>query len=829
MYTYQQLPVFAANQVLSHNHLNDAVTFLEEQDRLSRNQLVGVGIVCGFNISYDASNNRLSMSRGVGVTSKGFLICADALTFGGIKDYTLRGEDGELTQLEEDIFAEKPYTERIDLHRTLSGVYQFFRKNNNPDEIVPLKELVTVGDMNADIQPLSLDDMEGKVLLAYLKLDLESLRNCTPVDCDDKGATLNFTLKFLVADENIAKQIIDREDEIVNRTDKEQRYIPRPLRLPHKFSRVNLSKVNVRTAQNIAGIANAYRGAITAALTDLGAALKTTFTTYRFALNTLYPGGVDFEAEINNNILKNLTSNDLHAQYYYDFTAHLIDAYEEFMEAALAYSAECHPVEQAFPRHLFIGKMTDLKEDVGPQVLARPTFITTGSGFVPQLQRDPYRHYFIPSPAFSGQNILLEKLRTLHYRIYQMLQAVDISIIIKSSLHITPSRLHTHAVSERAIPGYLQLFNSNLALNWNYDKTTANRYSEIYGYLFTAFNPSLLRNRIRTADFHRVEGHIGSALRSSIIDIEQIRNSNLLDFDIKILGLGMSTDNVEVDNTNRYVHNFNDFMSKHVGSVHQSGVPVGGTLVIVCVPILDSAPVPPVLIDDFRTTLDIERPTASLPDDLTTTIPRTPSRTPPVSRDFTTITRKTLSRTSPVVGDLTSKTSESSVPTTATFVNDRFAEFRDMLANAANDALIKEFDRAILDISAIIEEPDVSIPEITPDTKWTVVADFALSYRCCDMNIPISDNILPTDKTISGRVVDDKTNEALIGVPVVIGGTGGTTTDINGNYTFTSQQAPPWTVTVKVSFPGYNDYVEELVVENTLAHDIRLVTETPLS
>ena len=40
-------PVFESGQVLTSRHLNDLVEYLDEQDRLTRNKLVGIGIVCG--------------------------------------------------------------------------------------------------------------------------------------------------------------------------------------------------------------------------------------------------------------------------------------------------------------------------------------------------------------------------------------------------------------------------------------------------------------------------------------------------------------------------------------------------------------------------------------------------------------------------------------------------------------------------------------------------------------------------------------------------------------------------------------------------------------
>ena len=43
-------PVFEANQVLTNAHLNDLFEYLDEQTRLTRANLIGIGIVCGLEV-----------------------------------------------------------------------------------------------------------------------------------------------------------------------------------------------------------------------------------------------------------------------------------------------------------------------------------------------------------------------------------------------------------------------------------------------------------------------------------------------------------------------------------------------------------------------------------------------------------------------------------------------------------------------------------------------------------------------------------------------------------------------------------------------------------
>lgn len=65
-------PKFEAGQVLSSNLLNKTVGFLEEQDRLTRANIIGTGIIDG--LSYTYKNGKLTIFPGTAITADGFLI-----------------------------------------------------------------------------------------------------------------------------------------------------------------------------------------------------------------------------------------------------------------------------------------------------------------------------------------------------------------------------------------------------------------------------------------------------------------------------------------------------------------------------------------------------------------------------------------------------------------------------------------------------------------------------------------------------------------------------------------------------------------------------------
>ena len=69
-------PFFEANQVLTNAHLNQQFNYLDEQERLTRANLIGIGIVCGLDIRLDndTTPTTIFLSRGCGITSEGYLI-----------------------------------------------------------------------------------------------------------------------------------------------------------------------------------------------------------------------------------------------------------------------------------------------------------------------------------------------------------------------------------------------------------------------------------------------------------------------------------------------------------------------------------------------------------------------------------------------------------------------------------------------------------------------------------------------------------------------------------------------------------------------------------
>ena len=95
---FSEYPIFQANQVLTASNLNDLANYLEQQDRLTRNTLIGIGVACGLKPCYNQVENKIIVSGGVAVTSKGFLIAQKKCELTQFIPYTLPVPEQEESQ-----------------------------------------------------------------------------------------------------------------------------------------------------------------------------------------------------------------------------------------------------------------------------------------------------------------------------------------------------------------------------------------------------------------------------------------------------------------------------------------------------------------------------------------------------------------------------------------------------------------------------------------------------------------------------------------------------------------------------------------------------------
>src|SRR6476646_10342112 len=82
----RQYTVFERNQVLSDVQLNGVTDYLNDQDRLSRLLLLGVGVHGGLRVS--GTKTAVTVTKGVGVTTDADVLWLDkAVTFSRFRKY----------------------------------------------------------------------------------------------------------------------------------------------------------------------------------------------------------------------------------------------------------------------------------------------------------------------------------------------------------------------------------------------------------------------------------------------------------------------------------------------------------------------------------------------------------------------------------------------------------------------------------------------------------------------------------------------------------------------------------------------------------------------
>src|SRR5690242_10801628 len=78
---HNEFPKFVPDQLLTSDNLNNLFDYLDEQQRLTRACLIGVGIVCGLQIETKSSGTSISISKGCGITTQGYLVQFGQKTF----------------------------------------------------------------------------------------------------------------------------------------------------------------------------------------------------------------------------------------------------------------------------------------------------------------------------------------------------------------------------------------------------------------------------------------------------------------------------------------------------------------------------------------------------------------------------------------------------------------------------------------------------------------------------------------------------------------------------------------------------------------------------
>ena len=504
-------PVFEADQVLTNQHLNNLFNYLDQQERLTRNKLIGSGIVCGLEITN--ANGTIEISKGCGLTSQGFLILLCETVYTYYIPYTRPALPDDLE------FVTQCNTE-IDRNHI-----PFFASSNG-DNGNGLFQLITDETYNglddtgkaSAIQIAQANDLPNYIVVLFLEADELALKNCDTNDCNDKGSRMDLEVKALLVDKSLLTPNGTNGD-----TNKLLHYT--------QLRRYNVPVKTLSTADDVLnGFINLTDDATIDSLAD---DLNYCYIQYQHLLDSFTSNPfVSLSADLKiwrQFIIKRFP---FLIQYFYDLLDDLIKAFNEFIQKITDVMSECCGDEMQFPFHLMLGEAT----------------LNSGN-----QAASSYRQYFIYSPLFDPQNEGLYAIRSLFARIVLMYRNFQITeqafkekkMPLGREIKITPSRYGATPLSHRCIPYYYQPVQDqkklatdiagDLYVFWDYVKTKKGR---------AAFNLSYNANQYTTADqvinplnydieafdFYRVEGHIGQQVDDVLLDVTTIQQQNNLPF-----------------------------------------------------------------------------------------------------------------------------------------------------------------------------------------------------------------------------------------------------------------------------------------------------------
>jgi hypothetical protein len=524
-------PVFERNQVLTSTQLNNMVNYLDQQNRLTRAKLIGMGVVCGLEIKYNKSEKTIAISKGTGITSEGYLInIGDCVTV-KYRPYNL-----------------PPGT-----------IYEPFVGADNKQDITLFELLTETAKVGAEDKLLDNEAfLADKIVLLFIESFDKDLKSCLGKGCDELGKERILTLRKLLISKTDLQKVWNRTN-----TGKLDAVFPEKFNLPVVNMQRVLFNPNSPNSKDYKEFSLNYTTAILEVFDKLIAALAGTYDIYRPLLIESYNEKNPFTTTPVLTKLGKLQNflNDADAslnsfqgvQYVYDLFQDLILAYNEFKNAAFDLMSECNADMTRFPKHLMLGEAI-------PQPLTL-------------CQNSEYRHYFVQPPIYNLQKLLIQRTVSLHNRMVLMLESFDIKRINNINvvelkafpIRITPSFEKTTPLSLRSIPWYYDLKkkSSYAALGtlknyWSFDirrKCTDEKEGLILNYEDQLSDQTVAKYKLGTPLFYdiqdysflRIEGQTGVNISQAVKRIKTLKTQFDLAFDVIALQLDPVLASLTVD------------------------------------------------------------------------------------------------------------------------------------------------------------------------------------------------------------------------------------------------------------------------------------------
>ncbi|WP_300486239.1 hypothetical protein [Flavobacterium sp.] len=515
---------FNVNQALTEGQLNEFIDYFEDQDRLSRTRLNGVGIGCGFETGFQTDiAGRISVvnpaqpqqqeqfrfitiSQGVGVTTDGDLI-------------TLRknipNSKTKEVKIGDTKFKYAYYRPYLDTYK-----YPHFYSGNTQMSLLELfteedyQALIAKGATASTFHPVSglQQQVRNKIVILYLESYSNEERPCENVDCDNNGAEQVADLKVLLANRS------DMDFYALNSNGYDsiyQQYNNYQL-LYEQLKNIEVPRVILdRNVTTELALRTKFQNAIQSStlITDLDASFNLIAEMFDIEMDF---GGLSLRDKLD----QALNTSLYDYQYRYDLLKDLVDTYNEIKGLVLHLKSECCPDMTAFQKHLLLGP------------LGAP---------LNQGDHTLYRHDFYNAPINTNEDENKEKLLSLANRFTLKLKNFQ---SFRGPIVITPSNTYVE-LGEKAIPFYYNI-NQDLLEKWDFKKTK--NYKEKYNLSYHKTNlatDDFIRNpllyNMDHNDYYRVEGAVGMPYTIAMQNINALRDKYGLAFKVSGLSLEKST------------------------------------------------------------------------------------------------------------------------------------------------------------------------------------------------------------------------------------------------------------------------------------------------
>ncbi|MCK9414046.1 MAG: hypothetical protein M0Q53_17220 [Prolixibacteraceae bacterium] len=503
---------FEKDQVLTATQLNSVSGYSEDQTRLTRTKLLGVGLICGLEVSY--SGSQVTISAGMGVTTDG-----DLLYF---------SSDVQFTQFK--LYDDKnPVYAPFYRDGVMIPLYELIPKDAGDKRSFPLEQFSAKSDLK----------LEQMVALLFMESYIFDPDQCAGTDCNNAGQKMTNNQRVLLVSKEyigLLKSLVQTPHQAYGQM--EEIVTDRPV--------INSNvKAHAQLVSIYRSVCSQIQGKITTQLPKI------------------YPACSSFLKEVLGadpaatwlTILKNwndyYTANEIGIQYYYDFLRDVAETYNEFHELLFDDSTWCSPDKDAFPKHLILGSLNGVAENDDDRTAFYPSHLTSHTlekrrhaQFLAIKLNTQLETFLVPSITRRiGMNVsvnLLENIKSI-----EMVKPVNLWRITQNqAIRVTPGRSEEYTQEERAIPYYYKIDASHPIYEyWNFCLHKRGKSNRNYSYNASGYGAqggaaAPLNTQLGKFDFFRIEGFLGQNIVAVHKYLEDQISTNNLPINLRSVMLG---------------------------------------------------------------------------------------------------------------------------------------------------------------------------------------------------------------------------------------------------------------------------------------------------